>query len=55
MNYIINFLPEKCDKGLHHRTLNFLRSSVLAYHFHIDSKSEEEHPKVCALLAGIFN
>ena len=55
MNFIINFLSEKYDKGLQHRTLNCLRSVISAYHVHIDGKSVENHSKVCALLAGIFN
>ena len=55
MNYIINFLSEKFDKGLQYRTLNSLRSAISAYHVHSDCKSVVKHPKVCALLAGIFN
>ena len=55
MNFIINFLSEKFDKGLQYRTLNCLRSAISAYHVHIDGKSVGKHPKVCALLAGIFN
>ena len=54
-NYIINFLSEKFDEGLQDRTLNFLRSAISACHVHIDGKSVGKHPKVCALLAGIFN
>ena len=54
-NYIINFLSENFDKGLQYRTLNCLRSAISAYHVHIDGKSVGKHPKVCALLAGIFN
>ena len=55
MNYIISFLSEKFDKGLQYRTLNCLRSAISANHVHIDGKSVEKHPKVCDLLAGIFN
>ena len=55
MNYIINFLSEKFDKGLQYRTLNCLRSAISAHHVHIDGKSVGKHPKVCALLADIFN
>ena len=54
VNYIINYLSEKFDKGLQYRTMNFLRSSISAYHVHIDGKSVGKHPKVCALLASIF-
>ena len=60
--YIINFLSEKFDKRLQYInysnskvTLKSLRSAISAYHFHIDGRSVEKHPKVCALLAGIFN
>ena len=35
--------------------MNCLRSAISAYHIHIDDKSVGKHPKVCALLAGIFN
>ena len=55
MNYIISFLSEKFDKGLQYRTLNCLRSAISAYHVHIDGKTVGKHPKVCALLTGIFN
>ena len=55
MNYIISFLSEKFDQGLQYRTLNCLRSDISAYHVHIDGKSVEKHPKVCDLLAVIFN
>ena len=53
--HIIDFLSEKFDKGLQYRTLNCLRSAISAHHVHIDGKSVGKHPKVCALLAGIFN
>ena len=55
MNYIINFLSETFDKGLQYRTLNCLRSTISAYFVHINVKSVGKHPKVCALLTGIFN
>ena len=55
MNFIINFLSEKFDKGLQYRTLSCLRSVISAYYVHINGKSVGKHPKVCALLAGIFN
>ena len=53
--HIIDFFSEKFDKGLQYRTLNCLRSAISAYHVHIDGKSVGKHPKVCALLTGIFN
>ena len=43
VNYIINFLSEKYDKGLQYRTLNSLRSAISAYHVHIDGKSVWEN------------
>ena len=55
VNYMINYLSEKFDKGLQNRTLNCLKSAISAYHVHIDGKSVRKHPKVSALLAGIFN
>ena len=61
-NYIINFLSEKFDKRLQYINyrnstvaVNSLRSAISAYHVHIDGRSVEKHPKVCALLTGIFN
>ena len=35
--------------------MNSLRCTISAYHVHIDGKSVRKHPKVCALLTGIFN
>ena len=35
--------------------MNSLRSTISAYHVHIDGKSVEKQQKVFALLAGIFN
>ena len=55
VNHIIKIMSEKFDKGLQYRILNCLRSTISAYHVHIDGKSMGKHPKVCALLAGIFN
>ena len=55
MNYIINFLPEKFDKGLQYGTLNCLRSAISACRVYIDGKSVGNHPKNCALLTGILN
>ena len=55
VNYLITFLSEKYDKGLQYRTLNLLRSAILAYHVNIDGKSVGKHPKVCVLMAGMFN
>ena len=52
---MINFLSEKFDKGSQYRTSNYLRLAISVYHVHIDGKSVGKHPKVCALLAGIFN
>ena len=55
VNYIINFLNDKFDKGLQYKTLSSLRSAVSVYHVHIDNKSVEKYLNVCALLACIFN
>ena len=55
LNYVINFLSEKFHKGLQYRTLNCLKSDISACHVRIDGKSVGKHPKVSALLAGIFN
>ena len=55
VNYMINYLSEKFDKGLQYRTLHCLKSAISVYHFHVDGTSVRKHPKVSALLAGIFN
>ena len=44
-NYINNVLSEKFDKGLQYRTLNSLRSTISAYHVHIDGKYVGKNPK----------
>ena len=55
VDYTINFLHGKFDKGLQYRNLNYLRSATSAYHVHVDGKSVGKHPKVCELLTSISN
>ena len=38
-----------------YRTIEWHRSAIPAYHEYIDGKPVGQHPKVCALLKGMFN
>ena len=38
-----------------YRTINSHRSAILAYHDYVDGKPVGKHPRVCALLTGVFN
>ena len=42
-------------EGLQYRTVNARRSAFSAYHNFIDGEAIGKHPKICALLTGIFN
>ena len=55
LNKILDFLADLFDKGYQYRTINSHRSAISAYHAHIEGKPVGQNPKVCALLAGIFN
>ena len=52
MNCVINFLSEK---GSTVKNLNSLRNDISAYHVQIKGNYVGRYPKVCALLAGIFD
>ena len=55
MKDILNYLACLFQEGYQYRTVNSHRSAISAYHPHIEGRSVGEHPKVCSLLAGIFN
>ena len=52
---ILNYLSTLFEKGLQHRTINSHRSAISAYHNYVDGKPVGQHPRVCALLTGVFN
>ena len=52
---ILNYLPTLFENGLQYRTINSHRSAISGYHNYIDGKPVGKHPRVCALLAGVFN
>ena len=48
----MNHLSFLFDAGLKCRTAS---SAISAYHEYIDGKPVDQHPKICALLKGVFN
>ena len=52
---IVNYLSTLFNEGRQYQTVNAHRSAISAYHNFINGKPIEKHPKVCALLTGIFN
>ena len=52
---ILNYLSILFEKGLQHRTINSHHSVISAYHNYVDGKPVGKHPRVCALLTGVFN
>ena len=55
INEILDYLTDLYKQGLQYRTINNHRSAISAFHEHIQGRPVGEHPRVCALLAGIFN
>ena len=55
LNQIVNYLSSLYDKGLQYSTIGCHRSAISAYHEYIDGKPVGQHPKVCAILKGVFN
>ena len=45
----------KLEKSYEYSTINCHRSAISAYHKKIDNYDVGKHPKVCALLSGVFN
>ena len=52
---ILKYLSTLFEKGLQYRTTNSYCSAILAYHDYVDGKPVAKHPRVCALLTGVFN
>ena len=55
LNYILDFLAELFTNGLAYRTINCHRSALPAYHDASDRFPVGQHPRVTALMTGIFN
>ena len=55
INEILDYLTDLYQQGLQYRTINNHRSAISAFHEHVLGKPVGEHPRVCALLTGIFN
>ena len=55
INQVVNYLSFLFDAGLEYRTIGCHRSATSAYHEYIDGKLFGQHPKVCALLKGVYN
>ena len=51
----MNYLSTLLDEGLQHWTVNTHRSAISAYHNFNNGEPIGKHPKICALLIGIFN
>ena len=45
----MNYLSTLFDKGLQYQTLNPV------HHSYVDGKPVGKHPRICALLTGVFN
>jgi len=55
VNYILDFLSDSFTNGLQHSTIAGYRSAISAYHSPIDGLKVGNHPRVTALLEGVFN
>lgn len=55
INYILDFLSDSFDQGLSHSTIAGYRSAISAFHSLVDGLKIGDHPRVSALLNGIFN
>lgn len=55
LNHILQFLTELFHKGLEYSTISGYRSAISAYHDICDGSSIGKHPRVTALLKGIYN
>ena len=55
INYVLDFLAELFEKGLEYRTIGTHRSAISAFHDPIENIRVGNHPRVSALMSGIFN
>ena len=52
---ILEFLSQLFQNGLQYRTVNSYRSAISVFHDHIPRKPVGEHPRICSLVADVFN
>ena len=50
----VNYFSTLFDEGLQYRTVQH-RSAISAYHNFINGEPIGKHPKICALVTGVFN
>ena len=55
LNEVLDYLAKLFEDGLAYSSIGVCRSALSAYHDPIDGFRLGEHPKVSALLAGIYN
>ena len=55
LSYILDFLAELFSKGFAYRTINCHRSALSAYHDLLEGFPVGKHPRVTALMTGVFN
>ena len=55
LSKVLNYISTLFDEGLKYWTVNSYWSAISAYHNLINGEPIDTHPKVCALLIGIFN
>ena len=55
INQILEFLSQLFQNGLQYRTIDNYRSAISAFHDLIQGKPVGEHPRICYLVAGVFN
>ena len=55
INYVLDFLAELFEKGLEYRTIGTHKSAISEFHDPIENIRIGNHPRVSALMSGIFN
>ena len=55
LSKIVNFLSALFDEGLQYLAVKAHRSAISACHNFLNGEPIGKHPKICALLTGIFN
>ena len=55
ITYVLDFLAELFEKGLEYRTIGTHKSSISVFHDTIENIPVGNHPRVSALMSGIFN
>ena len=52
---ILEFLSQLFQNRLQYRTIDSYRSAISAFHDHIQGKLVGGHPRICSLVACVFN